>query len=134
MLETFTTMSGLAADGFEAGPSFELLYTALRDDTLRQKAVNGVKAVIVITLKNTTGKTQSWLLELKNQGTVEKVADVPPNDCQLLLTDTDFVKLVTGELSGQQLFMSGKLKVKGNAMKALAIDTVFRQLDPRPNL
>lgn len=96
--------------------------------------MNGVKAVIVITLKNTTGKTQSWLLELKNRGTVEKVAEVPPNDVQLLLTDTDFVKLVTGELSGQQLFMSGKLKVKGNVMKALAIDTVFKQLDPRPNL
>jgi len=35
----------------------------------------------------------------------------------LLLSDENFGKLVSGKAKAQQLFMSGKLKVKGDVMK-----------------
>lgn len=35
----------------------------------------------------------------------------------LSLSDENFGKLVTGKAKAQSLFMSGKLKVKGNVMK-----------------
>lgn len=36
----------------------------------------------------------------------------------LSLSDADFQKLVDGKAAAQRLFMSGKLKVKGDVMKA----------------
>ena len=35
----------------------------------------------------------------------------------LSMSDENFGKLVSGKGNAQQLFMSGKLKIKGNAMK-----------------
>jgi putative sterol carrier protein len=35
----------------------------------------------------------------------------------LSVSDENFGKLVSGKANAQQLFMSGKLKIKGNAMK-----------------
>lgn len=36
----------------------------------------------------------------------------------LSLSDEDFAKLVSGKTQAQRLFMSGKLKIKGDVMKA----------------
>ena len=35
----------------------------------------------------------------------------------LSLSDDDFAKLVSGKTQAQRLFMSGKLKIKGDVMK-----------------
>lgn len=128
-------MSDVKVDGFQASPFFQELADALADDKIRQKAVAGVKAVIAITLKNKEGKDQSWFLDLKDAGTIKKVDGAPPkSEVQLLLKDADFVKLASGKANGQKLFMNGKLKVKGNMMKATAIESVFKSVDPRPKL
>lgn len=128
-------MSDLAADGFNASPLFKDLSEGLKDDKIRQKAIAGVKAVIVLTLKNKEGKEQSWLLDFKKEGAVSKIdGAVPKNDVQLSLKDADFVKLASGKANGQKLFMNGKLKVKGNMMKATAIESVFKTLDAKPKL
>lgn len=124
----------VSADGFNASDLFNQLKDGLADETLKKKAISGVKAIIVITLKNKEGKDQSWLLDLKNKGDISKVDLVPKNDVQLLLKDADFVKLANGKANGQKLFMNGKLKVKGNMMKATAIESVFKSIDPRPKL
>lgn len=127
-------MSDLTADGFNSSSLFKELSDGLSDEAIKKKAISGVKAVIVITLKNKEGKEQSWLLDLKNAGEIKKVDSVPKNDVQLLLKDADFVKLAGGKANGQKLFMNGKLKVKGNMMKATAIESVFKSVDPRPKL
>lgn len=127
-------MSDIAADGFNASDLFKELSDGLKDDAIRKKAINGVKAVIVITLKNKEGKDQSWVLDLKKDGAITKTDSVPKNDVQLILKDADFVKLANGKANGQKLFMNGKLKVKGNMMKATAIESVFKSVDPRPKL
>lgn len=43
----------------------------------------------------------------------------------LSLSDTDFGKLVAGKANAQNLFMSGKLKVKGDVMKATKLEPVL---------
>ncbi|KAM9909739.1 hypothetical protein OXX59_002103 [Metschnikowia pulcherrima] len=127
-------MSDLKADGFNASSLFQELSDGLKDEAIKRKAIAGVKAVIVITLKNKEGKEQSWVLDLKKDGTVTKADSAPKNDVQLLLKDADFVKLASGKANGQKLFMNGKLKVKGNMMKATAIDSVFKSIGPKPKL
>jgi putative sterol carrier protein len=37
------------------------------------------------------------------------------------VSDENFGKLVSGKANAQQLFMSGKLKIKGNAMKVSSV-------------
>jgi putative sterol carrier protein len=45
----------------------------------------------------------------------------------LVLSDTDFSSLVAGKANAQRLFMSGKLKIKGNVMKATKIEPILRK-------
>ena len=61
-------------DGFNASALFkEELNEGLQDKSKAQEAIKGVNAVIVITLKNKEGKDQSWVLDLKKEGTLTKV-------------------------------------------------------------
>lgn len=43
----------------------------------------------------------------------------------LSLSDENFGKMVSGKAKAQQLFMSGKLKVKGNVMKATKMEPIL---------
>lgn len=45
----------------------------------------------------------------------------------LSLSDDDFGKLVTGKANAQKLFMSGKLKVKGDVMKATKMEPILKK-------
>lgn len=45
----------------------------------------------------------------------------------LSLADADFGNLVTGKANAQRLFMSGKLKVKGDVMKATKMEPIFKK-------
>lgn len=127
-------MTDIGADGFNASPLFKDLSEALKDESIKKKAISGVKATLVLTLKNKEGKDQSWLLDLKNEGSVKKVDSIPKSDVQLILKDADFVKLATGKANGQKLFMNGKLKVKGNMMKATSLEGVFKSIGPKAKL
>ncbi|KAG7194312.1 Oleate-induced peroxisomal protein [Scheffersomyces spartinae] len=127
-------MSGVVADGFNSSPMWEMIENGLQQPDLKEKAIKSVGAILVITLKNKDGKEQSWVMDLKDKGTVAKVDTPPKNDVQLILKDADFVKMAENKANGQKLFMSGKLKIKGNMMKAASLETVFKQLDPRAKL
>lgn len=43
------------------------------------------------------------------------------------MSDEDFGKLVEGKANAQRLFMSGKLKVKGDVMKATKLDPILKK-------
>ena len=45
----------------------------------------------------------------------------------LQLSDEDFQKLIDGKANAQNMFMSGKLKIKGDVMKATKIETVLNK-------
>lgn len=123
----------LAEDGFYGSELFDFMKSVVDDDPeLRKKSVAKVQALTVVTLKNADGKTKSWYMDFKKDGTVKKVdGKIPKCDIQLFMSDKDFVKLVNNEANPQRLFMSGKLKVKGNIMKAALIEPFLRSVDPR---
>lgn len=79
-------------------------------------------------MTNGANKTGSWYLDLKKDGTVGQGTSAPsgPADITLNVSESDFGKLVEGKANAQRLFMSGKLKVKGNIMKAASIETVLK--------
>jgi putative sterol carrier protein len=45
----------------------------------------------------------------------------------LSLSDEEFGKLVSGKANAQRLFMSGKLKVKGDVMKATKMAPILQK-------
>lgn len=128
-------MSSVSVSGFDSSKVFEELHVALQDEGTRKKVIGAVKAVIVLTLTNNDGKKLLWVMDFKKDGKIAKVeGTLPKRDVQLLLKDADFVKLAAGTASGQKLFMSGGLKVKGNMMKATAIESVFKSIKPKAKL
>lgn len=79
-------------------------------------------------MKNKEGAVESWYLDLKKDGTVGKGSAAPggPADITLNMSESDFGALVDGKANAQRLFMGGKLKVKGNIMKAASIESVLK--------
>lgn len=129
-------MSDLSEPGFEGTELLNFMKSVLDDDeNLRKKSVQQAKANVILTLKNKDKKTKSWFFEFKSTGEVQKIDGAPPKaDVTLMMSDVDFLKLVNDEANPQKLYMSGKLKVKGNLMKAVAIEKILRAADPRPKL
>lgn len=95
------------------------------DSAFLTKTIKSTQALIVFKLTNKEKKTEAWFLDLKKSGEVGK-GDKENADITLSLTEENFAALVSGKANAQKLFMSGKLKVKGNVMKAAAIEPVLK--------
>jgi putative sterol carrier protein len=52
----------------------------------------------------------------------------------LELAESDFANLVSGKANPQRLFMGGKLKVKGDVMKATKIEPVLKKAQAKAKL
>lgn len=52
----------------------------------------------------------------------------------LTLSDADFGNLVAGKGNAQKLFMAGKLKIKGNVMKATKLDPILKKAQTKAKL
>lgn len=52
----------------------------------------------------------------------------------LSLSDEDFGKLASGKTQAQRLFMSGKLKIKGDIMKATKMEPILKKAQTKPKL
>ena len=69
---------------------------------------------------------EQWTTDLKNgSGKVWRGAADKPG-CTLTLEDDDFAQLFAGKLDAMKAFMSGKLKIGGNAMLAQKLQTLFK--------
>jgi len=67
---------------------------------------------------------KSWTVDLKNGAGSVKTGAPEKADCTLITGEADFVKLMTGQANGQQLFMQGKLKIQGNMALAMKLDKI----------
>lgn len=113
-------------NAWPASRAFDLIEEGLKNDDLKKKFIKQTNSVIQFQLKNAEGKEKTWHLDLKNEGTI-KAGTAPKADITLIVSDKDFANLVEGKANAQKLFMSGKLKVKGNVMKAASIEGVLKQ-------
>jgi len=117
------------ADDFKASAIFNELGAALKGQS---KIVKEVGAIMRFTLSK-GGKTQSWTVDLKNGEGSLALGEQGPADVTFVMSDDDFVGLVNGKANAQNLFMGGKLKLKGNMGVAMKFEKVLKSL-PKPKL
>lgn len=133
-------------------------------DADRKDAIKQGNGVYAFVLKNASGEEASWHIDLKKtgavgtgvgtkpDGTLRKtdaitlIPDPPAHSSlrdyladtaalvTLSLSEENFGKLVAGEANAQRLFMGGKLKVKGNVMKATKLDPVLKKAQTKAKL
>ncbi|KAJ5087008.1 hypothetical protein NUU61_008315 [Penicillium alfredii] len=127
----------LKKDSFPSSAAFDAINQTLQGDAAERKdAVNKAKAVVAFNLKNSSGEEKSWYLDLKEKGEVGEGAAPQGGkaDVTLSLSDEDFAQLVTGKANAQRLFMGGKLKIKGNIMKATKMEPILKKAQGKAKL
>jgi len=118
-------------DSFLSSVTFDAINQALADESERKAAIKNGNGIFGFALTNAEGKQQSWYLDLKSKGQVFRGSGPEGGkvDVTLVLSDADFSSLVSGKANAQRLFMSGKLKARGNIMKAMKIEP-FLKMNP----
>ncbi|KAI1140277.1 sterol-binding-like protein [Hypoxylon sp. FL0543] len=125
---------GLKNDKFPSSAAFDAINEALSSSEADKKdAIKQGNAVFAFTLKNKAGETESWHIDLKEKGTVGTGLGTKPT-VTLSLSDEDFSKLVSGQANAQRLFMSGKLKIKGDVMKATKLQPILQKAQTKAKL
>ncbi|OAK97676.1 sterol-binding-like protein [Phaeosphaeriaceae sp. SRC1lsM3a] len=120
----------LKNDSFPSSAAFDAISQSLSSSPSdRQDAIKKGGVIFAFTLKNTSGETESWFIDLKETGTVGKglAPEGKKPAVTLVLSDKDFGQLVAGKANAQKLFMSGKLKVKGDVMKATKMEPILKK-------
>ncbi|KAK0616109.1 SCP2 sterol-binding domain-containing protein [Bombardia bombarda] len=124
----------LTNDKFPSSAAFDAINSALNASEADKKdAIKQGNAIFAFTLKNKAGETESWHIDLKTKGEVAKGLPEKPT-VSLSLSDADFGSLVAGKANAQKLFMSGKLKIKGDVMKATKLDPILKKAQTKAKL
>jgi len=93
-------------------------------EAFRPEKAQGVTATMQYDITTDDG-VKSWTVVVDNGtcSTSEGAAPDPRLTLQVALVD--FVRLIFGQAEGPQLFMGGKLKLKGDMMFAMQMQTYF---------
>lgn len=118
---------------FKTTKPLERLADAIRQSEALQKETGTKLGCDVLFTVNRGKESVKWLLRGKGDASkVELVkADdgVDSADVVVRVDDANLSKLIRGKSSAQKLFMMGKLKIKGNVMKAAYIETLLKHAE-----
>jgi putative sterol carrier protein len=67
-----------------------------------------------------------WSVAIKDQTCTVTRGRADKATCTLNIGDTDFIRLISGELPAMQAYTSGKLKIEGDIMKSQLIERLFK--------
>ena len=102
-----------------AAAIFERMATRVAADPNLPAKVN---AVFQFNLAGEQGG--SWVVDMKGAGEVRAGTAANP-DCTIAMSETDFVALAEGKLNPMAAFSSGRLKITGNPMIAMKLQSLF---------
>ena len=127
LAETIKDMSDaeLEQQVMELGPDqvLEAIFDGMQQ-AYKPEASPGLDAVVEYDIK-TNGEVQEWHAVMKEGKCV--TAKGPGESPRLTLEVglVDFIRLIFGQVEGPQLFMSGRLKLKGDMMFGMQLPTLF---------
>jgi len=84
-------------------------------------------------IKMADGEVQAWFLDLKSEeGGCGKGTAPVKADCTFALPIDVFLRMFSGDLKPTAAFMQGKMKLKGDASKALRLETLMKSMNEKP--
>ena len=123
----------LADPSFPSSATFDALSTHLSNSSPQSLArtIKSANTIFAFTLTGdgADAATASWYIDLKKSGTVGRGLAPPSHDkpdVEMVMAERDFAKMVEGAVTAQKLFMAGKIKIKGDVMRAGKVEGVFK--------
>lgn len=104
---------------------FNQINDGLKNDDIKKQALKKGNAVFSFDFKG-AGK---YFIDLKSTATAGKGATPAGGkkaDITLTMDEKTFLDLAEGKGNAQKLFMQGKIKIKGNMMKATALGDILK--------
>jgi len=84
-------------------------------------------------IKMADGEVQNWFLDLKSEeGSCGQGSAPVKADCTFTVPIDIFLRMFAGDLKPTAAFMQGKMKLKGDASKALRLETLMKNMDKQP--
>lgn len=118
-------LSSRGKSGLKSEILFNEISKRVKDHPDLVKKVKGIFEWNVTKGGKTAGQ---WTVDLKSGAGSVTVG--PSNrgkpDCSITVEDDDLASIATGKLNPQQLFMKGKLKVRGNIMLTTKLAQLFK--------
>jgi putative sterol carrier protein len=99
------------------------IFDGMQQRFIPEKAA-GVECTIQYDIA-TDGDTKQWTVAFADGRCETSSGPAPDPRLTLQLSLVDFVRLVLGQAEGSQLFMGGKLKLQGDMMFAMQMQTFF---------
>ncbi|KAI6238608.1 Sterol carrier protein 2 [Aphelenchoides fujianensis] len=107
---------------FRADAVFHEIKARIQDEKELAKKAQGSYR---FTLTSSKGNRKSWTVDLKKSPPYVGTESTEKVDVELILSDDVFVAISTGKLKPDQAFMQGKMKIKGNIMKAMKLKDIL---------
>jgi len=120
--------SGSIEKSFKSYAIFKEIEKALEANG--ENIVKKMKGVFCFRVKGgPDGKEGIWVVDVKSgKGSVKYGAD-PKGDCVITMSDSDLLKMMTGQLKPQQAFFQGKLKIAGNMGLAMKLQNLQTEMN-----
>lgn len=103
------------------------------NNTLAEEAAKKLDSNVSFDVFNKKGEKVKWILYAKKGKKVELTKlgnsdsqSAEESDIRIRISDLNLIKLIRGKQSAQRLFMAGKLKIKGNVLKAAYIEKLLK--------
>ncbi|HVF52457.1 MAG TPA: SCP2 sterol-binding domain-containing protein [Actinomycetota bacterium] len=125
-------VKGLSDDELKAqisGLGTDLVLTQIFEgmrDAFDPGRAGSTSAVIQYEISTDEGQKQ-WIVEIADGGCSVREGAAESPRLTLSLALQDFVRLIFNQVEGPQLFMSGKLKLKGDMMFAMTMQGFFKR-------
>ena len=106
-------------------PTLEEIFKGMESAFDAEKAAS-TQAVVQYDV-DSGGETKTWTVNIDN-GTISTSSGAAENPRLTLQSSLpNFLRLISGEAQGPALFMSGKLKIKGDMMFAMQMQNFFKR-------
>ncbi|XP_055045335.1 sterol carrier protein 2b [Misgurnus anguillicaudatus] len=126
-IKAVLTSSSSGLEDFKAHAVFQEINKKLQEDG--EEFVKKIGGVFAFKVKDGPGGNEAtWIVDVKNgKGSVHNETDKKA-DCNITMSDSDLLALMTGKMNPQTAFMQGKLKITGNMGLAMKLQNL--QLKP----
>ncbi|KAJ1354891.1 Non-specific lipid-transfer protein-like 2 [Parelaphostrongylus tenuis] len=106
----------------------DLIFQEIKDRISKDKdLLEKVDSSFKIIIEGNNGDTKKWFIHAKSKSPYVG-HDEKPFEIEITIKDNDLMKIATGKLRADQAFMQGKMKAKGNIVKATKLKSL---LDPQ---